>query len=352
MAQIDYMNWIGRRRQLRPVGAVLHRVAAELPFATLTRMAGRRMVAASAGAPAVLLTRANMEDALKDPTLLYEAMRFTVEEMELDFYCLIADLSLEAEACGCQLQFSDRDVPIVVSHPLQESGAPEDLRVPDPQRDGRMPVFLETMRLLKRESGMLKTAVVIGPFTLATHLRGTEVYLDTAMDPETVNLVLGYCTQVIIVYAEALIEAGADMILIAEPAGSQLSPVAYDQFSQAYSMRIIRALSRPCILHICGKAGHIVDKMLQAGPAAISIDDVDLPSVVRIAPKNIVVLGNVDTLTLANGSPEEIRTQTIEVLDFVKDRKEYIAAPGCDLAPNTPLENIQAFVQTVKGHRQ
>jgi uroporphyrinogen decarboxylase len=322
----------------------------KLSFAALTRVAGRRMVGASAGAPAVLLTHASMEGALKDPKLLYEAMRFTVEAMGLDTFCLIADMSLEAEACGCQLRFSDGDIPMVVSHPLQGSDDPEALGVPDPHQDGRMPVFLETMRRIKRDYTMLRLAVVTGPFTLATHLRGAEIYLDTAMDPERAKLILEYCTKVATAYSEALIEAGADIIILAEPAGSQLSAAAYDQFSQAYSRRIISAMARPCILHICGKAGHIVEKMWESGAAGISVDDVDLPSLIHRAPRHVVIVGNIGTLTLVSSSPEEIRAKAVAMLDSGRDRKEFIAAPGCDLAPDTPLENIQVFVQTVKAY--
>lgn len=349
MPLIDCMNWIGRRKRFRPVGVLLHWAAMKLPFSTLTRIAGRRMVSAVAGAPAVLLTHAGMEDALKDPKLLYEAMRFTVEEMGLDTFCLIADLSLEAEACGCKLQFSERGLPMVVSHPLQGADGPEALSMPDPYRDGRMPAFLETMRRIKRNYAMIRVAVVTGPFTLATHLRGTEIYLDTAANPEMAKRVLEYSTKVLIAYAEALIESGADMIILAEPAGSQLSAAAYDEFSQAYSKRIIGALPKPCILHVCGKAGHIVEKMCESGAVGISIDDVDIRSLFRRAPRHVVVIGNIGTLTLLRSSPEEVSTQTAELLHSAGDRREFIAAPGCDLAPETPLENIEAFVRTARG---
>jgi uroporphyrinogen-III decarboxylase len=140
------------------------------------------------------------------------------------------------------------------------------------------------------------------------------------------------------------------MIFLAEPAGSQLSLAAYDEFSQAYSRRIIAALARPCILHVCGKTGHIVDRMCESGADGISIDDVDLASLLHRAPKHVVVIGNIGTLTLATSTPDKIRTQTLALLDSAAGRKEFIAAPGCDLAPDTPLENIKAFVQTVKDH--
>jgi MtaA/CmuA family methyltransferase len=308
------------------------------------------MVSAPAGAPAVLLTGATMADALHEPALLYEATRFTVEEMGLDSLCLVVDLSLEAEACGCRLRFGERDLPMVLSHPLQGPADPRRLEVPDPQRDGRMPVFLEAMRRLERHYTIMRTAVVTGPFTLATHLAGSEIYLDTATDPEAAGRILEYCTEVILAYARALIRAGADMIAVAEPAGSQLSPAAYDAFSQVYSQRIMSSLPSPCILHVCGKAGHVVDSMCRSGAQGISVDDVDLSSLVQRAPEDVVILGNVGTMTLARCTPEEVRAETLEVLRCAGDRKAFVAAPGCDLAPETPLENIRVFVQTVKAH--
>jgi uroporphyrinogen decarboxylase len=59
--------------------------------------------------------------------------------------------------------------------------------------------------------------VASGPFTLANHLRGTEIYLDTQLNVEGAKLILEYCTQVGIAYAQALIEAWADMIFLAPP---------------------------------------------------------------------------------------------------------------------------------------
>jgi uroporphyrinogen-III decarboxylase len=127
MTPIDLLNWVGCRRRLRPLGVVLHWLALRVRLSTLVRCAGRRLVTASAGAPAILLTHPSMEGALKDPALLYEAMRFSVEEMKLDALCLVADMSLEAEACGCLVQYNDRDLPMVISHPLEGDGDVDDL---------------------------------------------------------------------------------------------------------------------------------------------------------------------------------------------------------------------------------
>jgi hypothetical protein len=101
---------------------------------------------------------------------------------------------------------------------------------------------------------------------------------------QQVNAILKYGEKVILRYAQALIEAGADILLIAEPAGSQLSLPTYEGFSLAHTKRIIASLKRPCVLHACGNAGHLVQKMCSSGAAALSLDDIDMNMVITNVP--------------------------------------------------------------------
>ena len=137
-------------------------------------------------------------------------------------------------------------------------------------------------------------------------------------------------------FAEALVKAGADIIVLAEPSASLLSPLSYYDFSQRYSERTIQALNRPCVLHICGDITHIAETMCGSGAAGLSVDEVDLPWLVSIAPEDVVIAGNLSNSLLLNATPEEVEDQTAELLRSIESRKEYFALPGCDLAPKTP----------------
>lgn len=352
MKLIDLLNWFGIRKQFRLGGKLLLLLARNIPFPLLIRIAGRRVVSAFAGAPAILLTKSTMEEAVKDPQLLYKAIKYTVETMKLDTMCLLADMSLEAEACGCKVNFDDYSVPSVMTHPVNINDDFTELKIPDPHESGRMPVFLETMYILKKNFTMLKIGEVSGPFTLATSLGGTDIYMEIRRNPERVEALLEYCEKVIIRYAKALIKSGADMILVAEPTGSQLSAPVYANFSLPYTINIIKALNRQCILHICSNAEHIIDHMCQSGAVALSIDDVDISRVIKRVPLNIVVIGNISPLKFARYTPDEIVDETMKLLENIKDRKGFLVAPGCDLAPQTPEENILAFTETVARYQK
>jgi MtaA/CmuA family methyltransferase len=318
----------------------------------MVRMAGRRMVTMFAGAPAILLTNSTITEALSDAKLHFKAMKFTVDELRLDTINLTADLSVEAEACGCQIRFSDRALPTVVSHPIKTLEDIRKLRIPDPYQDGRMPVFIETMKLLKDNYTMIKIAEVLGPFTLAAHLGGESTYMNTRANPELLHTLLVFCVQAIISYAQALIKAGADIILIAEPTGSMLSPISFDEFSRTYTNRIIDSLDKPVILHICGNANHLIEKMCETGAVAISVDEVDPSSIIDRIPPDMVIIGNISPVKIMwQGAPEDVRQETLKLLESMSDKNEYVVAPGCDLVPETPLENIKAFVEVIKPRK-
>jgi MtaA/CmuA family methyltransferase len=348
MALLDLMNWVGRRKWLRPLGLILLLFITRFRFATMVNLAGRRMVCAPAGAPAIVLTQTDMKKALNNSELLFNAMRFTVDRMGFDTLNMMVDMSIEAEACGCQIQYRDRSLPDVVSHPAKTLEDIIKLRVPDPHRDGRLPVFIETMRLMKRNYTMLKSAIVVGPFTLAMLLAGSEIYVDIRKNPQKVKTLLEYCQKMIISYGQALIDAGADLMVIAEPMGSQLSPAQYKEFSQPYVQNITKTFRKPCGLHICGKAGHIVNIMAESGAVFLSIDDVDIQSLAGTIRQPVVLMGNISPTKLKINSPEEIKKTTRNLLEVTRGRKGFIVGPGCDLAPETPLENITAFVKRVK----
>jgi MtaA/CmuA family methyltransferase len=348
MALLDLMNWIGRRKWLRPVGLVMLKTITSFDFLTMVKMAGRRMVCAPAGAPAVILVQIDMKEALNNAKLLLKALKFTVDQMGFDTFNMMVDMSVEAEACGCQIRYRDRNLPDVVTHPVKTMEDISQLRIPDPYRDGRMPVFIETMSLIAKNYTMLKSAVVIGPFTLAMLLAGSEIYIDIRKSPQKVKALLDYSQKVIITYGQALIKAGADIMVVAEPMGSQLSLGAYEEFSHTYVKEIIRSFKKPCGLHICGKASHIVHRMAESGAVFLSIDDVDIQSLARSIPEQVVLMGNLSPVRIRVNSPAEIEKATRVLQEVTRYRKGFIIGPGCDLAPETPLENILALVKTAK----
>src|SRR5512145_1015751 len=135
-------------------------------------------------------------EVLTDGGKLLDALLAVNQVYDPDGQPVLFDLQIEAEILGCQLAWAQFAPPAVASHPL---AANPDLprKLPEPG-DGRLPLALETMRAMKRQVGE-RTALyglICGPMTLASHLRGTEIFMDTFDNPDFLYALIAYCCDV------------------------------------------------------------------------------------------------------------------------------------------------------------
>ena len=97
------------------------------------------------------------------------------------------------------------------------------LDVPDPHRDGRAPVVLEAVTLLRQELGNESPVMcgVISAFTLAGQLRGeADMLMDLVIDPDFLKAILDKAVEWDVEYVRAAVEAGADIIVLVDATAS------------------------------------------------------------------------------------------------------------------------------------
>ncbi|HAE87237.1 TPA: uroporphyrinogen decarboxylase (URO-D), partial [Candidatus Marinimicrobia bacterium] len=86
--------------------------------------------------------------------------------------------------------------------------------------DGRLQSYVETHKRMKRDfpADIIRGAYVTGPYTLAGLIMGAEsAAMETMMDPEGFHALCAVCTDKILDYTQAMIEAGAHVIAVLEP---------------------------------------------------------------------------------------------------------------------------------------
>jgi uroporphyrinogen decarboxylase len=84
-----------------------------------------------------------VSEIARDGTKLAKSIEYTYNMIKPDLVTILTDLSIEAEAMGCELEFFDDDVPVVKKHI-----SPDEISIPDPEKDGRMPEFLKCIEHL------------------------------------------------------------------------------------------------------------------------------------------------------------------------------------------------------------
>ncbi len=300
-------------------------------------------------------------DILMDETKLLDALLKVNDVYDPDGQPIIFDLQVEAEILGCKLVWPKNGPPMVAAHPLQNT---QTVPVKLPQKtDGRLPMILNVMREMKKAKGETTAlyGLVTGPLTLASHLRGTEIFMDTFDAPDFLHSLLEYCASVAIKVSEFYIEAGMDVIAIVDPVVSQVSPKHFEQFLSAPFSGIfgsIRSQGAYSSFFVCGDATKNLEKMCQTKPDSISIDEnIDLVAAKRITDKyNITIGGNIPLTThMLLGSQQDNMKFVVDLLAKLGDPENqladnnFILAPGCDMPYDTPVENVIGIVQAVRN---
>jgi uroporphyrinogen decarboxylase len=271
---------------------------------------------------------------------------------------VVFDLQLEAEVLGCELRWADEVPPSVVTHPLEQGVELSDLPAFDAEK-GRFPVVLEALRQLKGEMGseVALYGLTCGPFTLALHLMGNDIFLQMFDKPSYVSAVIGFCAAVCRKASQAYIDAGADVIAVVDPMSSQISPEHFEEFlapSLGQVFGWIREAGALSSLFVCGDASRNLDVMARVSCDNISVDE-NIPlerlrDITRTRGKSFG--GNLKlTSVLLLGDEDDSRLDAIRCID-IGGGCGFVLSPGCDLPYAVPSANLRAVAEMVHDSYQ
>ena len=298
------------------------------------RSLGRPPVVPLAGYPGTQLTRSTIKQNMFNAELQARSLYKLVELTRPDAAFVLMDLSVEAGALGLPVRFPLSESATVEWHPVKTVADLDQYKVVDPMYDGRVWVFLETVRLLASRLDVPLGAYVSGPFTLAGLMVGAnDVAIATVDSPEVVHATVNFCEHVIVEYAKALERAGAASICILDPTAVILSPDAYWDFAGRTVQNIVRHLESWTMLHICGNTSHLIEHMSETGVHALSLDSlVDIPAVAPRVPPGVTIMGNVNPVsTMLQGDAAAVRRETQDLLDAMAGYDNFVLSTGCDL---------------------
>jgi uroporphyrinogen decarboxylase len=299
--------------------------------------------------PGLSLTGATVGQAVSDPGVQFEAVAALHERYRTPFVLSAMDLSAEAEAFGCTLHVADNEIPSVTGRLVTTLAQAKALPMPKPG-DRRTAVYLETVRHLKKLPSQPRVmAGCIGPFSLAARLVGVSEALElTIAEPDLMEVVLEKSTAFLTAYAKAFNEAGADGLIMAEPAAGLLSPRGLSTFSSAYVKRIAAAVTGEefaLILHNCAARVLHLPAILETGLTSFHFGPpMDLPAALEKVPKDVVLCGNLDpTGVFCQLPPAEVKVRAQELLSRTAAYRNFVLSSGCDIPGGAPIASLDAF---------
>jgi uroporphyrinogen decarboxylase len=221
---------------------------------------------------------------------------------------------------------NSNDCPGIVEPILSRPADLSRLGVPDPDRDGRMPVYLEVAERLFREIGrsLILRGAVTGPYSMAAELAGAEKFiLLTVEDTEFARRLIEFCARVTVEFGKAFLRRGVEPVIFDSRATPALA-----------SPRLVRSLLLPVYrdyvfpglkaaggrflpLIVGGNTTAIIDDLIATGATQFLSDrPANLAKWLEKARlARVPVRANVDALLVNRGPAAAIRRQAVEILE-------------------------------------
>lgn len=301
--------------------------------------------------------RVSFLELCKTPELIAEVVRQPIARFDLDAAILFSDILTLLEPMGVGVAFPE-------GGPRVEFALtkPDDVkRLKDFDVSKEFTFVSDGIRLIKKT---LPNSPVIGfsgsPFTLACYLiegKGSKTF-DKAKQfiqryPSAAEELIDFLSDVIARYLKMQIEAGADAVQLFSSWDGILS---FEDFSQ-FTARPVNAIfgqlkhsGAPRILFVNNISPYL-DIIRDVDCDVVGVDyRVSLSQAAAALPGKSVQ-GNLDP-TVLFGSREHVVERTLQILDNLDSHNNLIFNLGHGILPETPLESVEAMVETVHGYER
>jgi uroporphyrinogen decarboxylase len=249
----------------------------------------------------------------------------------------------------------------------QDIGTPKNCVLPEPRLNGYEfpnpldPRFFADIRERIERCGDRFRVFQIG-FSLwerAWTLRGWEnLMIDFHDHPRFVNDLLNAIVDYNIAQVQEALRYDIDAVYFGDDwgmqRGLQMGPVLWRKFICPVLKRlygVVRQAGRYVMIHSCGDVDELFDDLIEIGVNCFNPfqpEVMDVTSLLRRYRGRLAFHGGLSTQrTLPYGSPDDVRKETKNLLEFGRDGG-YIFAPAHDVTGDVPLENMLAFIQVIR----
>lgn len=299
----------------------------------------------------------------RDADLLTRSLLAEYEAIGADALVIGVDVyNLEAEAVGCVVTYyegNDTSIPGIKpgSHVITVGDDLSAAPLPNPGKDGRLPINLAAARNVRRTLGddYWIRGALSAPFSLATSLVGAEeLFLACLEEPEWVHRVLDYCGRITMEFAKGYIDAGVDLVLFDSQASPELlSPAMYEAFVFPITSAIVAWARRQGVEHVPlivgGNTTRIAELLARTGANNLLCDfSADFDTWAEVCRQHRRSFRrNVSPHLIEKGPVEMIHQAAVTELERGIDVPGFIMGTGV-IPFGTPTEHILAIKQACR----
>jgi len=330
----------------------------------LMRQAGRYL-------PEYRATRAKAGSFMGLATNTDFATEVTLQPLErypLDAAILFSDILTVPDAMGLGLRFAAGEGP-AFERPVRDEAAVQALQVPDMEK--LRYVFDAVTSIRRALAGRVPLIGFAGsPWTLACYMvegGGSDDYRQVKTmlyaRPDLMHRLLTVTADAVAQYLNLQIEAGAQAVMVFDSWGGVLADGLFQQFSLAYTERVVRQLQReqagarvPVIVFTKG-GGLWLEAIAGCGADVVGLDwTVNLGAARARVGGRVALQGNLDPNALFAPEPA-LRAEVRRTLDaFGRPQRAdggwdgHVFNLGHGISQHTPPESVSVLVDEVHRH--
>jgi uroporphyrinogen decarboxylase len=281
-----------------------------------------------------------------------------VKRFDYDWAWLQVDDCIEFEVLGVGVKGQGNILPATCDYLPASYETLNHLKLPNPKRDGRMPVLLDAIKRIKDEFGdtVCVTGRTAAPFSSVTLLYGiTETLMLLYDNPQLVKDTARFFIELQSMWGTAQIEAGADALWFGDcnASGHLISVDDYMEFAFEGVKKCVETYDSAGAFSFYHASEHNPEHMkaqAATGASALSVGPgVDIAKAIETVGSKVCILGNIDPITmLLQGSVEQVRQETRRIIEIGKQNGGYIFNSGEMIPRDVPEENIRVMIDTAK----
>lgn len=295
------------------------------------------------------ITNSYFPDAHYNAQKMFELSKANYEILEYDMIMPVFSVVIESYALGCHVDWGKPDLMPYIKGQLWKDYKDIEIKNDFLSNHAIVAVLECISKLKKRYPDVAIVGKAFGPWSLSYHLFGISDFLiKTIENPIEVKDILNKLSKVTIAFANAQVNAGADIITVPDHATQDLcSPLAYKEFLIPIHSKFVKEIKAPIILHICGNTKDRIDYICETKVAGFHFESkVDACEAAQINNNRITLIGNINNpTTLLLKSTADVKKEVKRAIDCgIK-----IIGPECAVPLQTPLQNLKTISETIRN---
>jgi len=295
------------------------------------------------------------ENYNSDAKVMAKCQIEAVKKYDYDWAWLQVDDCIEFEVLGVGCKGGGNILPATCDYLPPTAETLKGLKMPDPEKDGRMPVLLEAISRIKEELGdtVCVTGRLAAPFSSVTLLYGmTETSMLMFDDPDLIHETNKFFVEMQTIFGLAQIKAGADAIWVGDcnASGHLISVDQYREFALAPAKAIhdaYREAGGISIYHASEESIPHMDAQIESGFDVLSCGPgVEIADAKAAVGNKICIVGNIDPIVcLLEKDADAVYEEAKRIAAIGSKGGGYLFNSGEMIPRDVPEDNIIAMVR-------